>query len=335
MNHFANMPKFVHISDVTVRDGFQNEEHFIPTAAKKYVLDSLIDAGVKRIEVTNFGNPKRMPQLRDAHELMKGVQRLPDIEYTVVTMSERAVKDALKAKEEGYGPDRISVTISTSEAHNLVNAGRTIPEHWANIEKWLQWSKDAGIKFSVSISTIWGCPIVGPVPMEWAVDFSERLVKMGVDDVVHADHDGQAPPNLVYEYFSKVLDADPNPERHGAHFHVTRGWGLANVIAAMQAGIYCFDTTMGGLGGQPANFVDGVPVTGTGKYYHDAPGRTGLVCTEDMVVMLDGMGIETGIDVDRILTLGKMVERIIGRQLRAESVTSGKLPKAYAGTQLE
>jgi hydroxymethylglutaryl-CoA lyase len=330
MNAFANLPKFVHVSDVTVRDGFQNEEKFIPTAAKMYVLNSLVDAGFKRIEATNYGNPKRMPQLKDAHDLMKNVKREPGVEYTVVTMSERAVVDAIKDKEAGFGPDRISVTISTSEAHNLVNAGRTLVEHWANIEKWNQMARDAGIKFSVTISTIWGCPIAGPVPMKWAVDFTDRLLKMGVDDICHADHDGQASPDKIYSYFSRVLDMDPNPDRHIAHFHVTRGWGLANVLAAMQAGINGFDSTLGGLGGQPANFLDGVPVMGTGQYYHDDPGRTGLVCTEDLLVMLDGMGIETGIDVDKVLILGKTVEKIVGRQLRAESVTGGRLPKTHA-----
>jgi len=328
MNPFANLPKFVHVSDITVRDGYQNEEKFIPTEAKMYVLDALVDAGFKKIEVTNYGNPKRMPQLKDAHELMKRVKRLPDVEYTVNTMSERAVRDAVKDKEAGFGPDRIIVTISTSEAHNLVNAGRTLAEHWANIERWLQMAKDAGIKFAATVSTIWGCPIKGPVPMEWAVEFTDRLLKMGVDDVCHADHDGQATPDKIYDYFSKVLDMDPHPDRHSAHFHVTRGWGLANVLAAMQAGICTFESTLGGIGGQPANFVDGVPVLGTGEYYHHNPGRSGLICTEDLVVMLDGMGIETGIDVDKVLRLGAIHEKILGRQLRAESITGGKIPKA-------
>lgn len=326
-NFFSNLPKFVSIVDVTSRDGFQHEEKFIPTDAKLWVIDQLIDAGFKKIEISNFGNPKRMPQFRDAHEVMKRLKRLPGVEYTVVTMTERAVLDALADAAAGYGPHRISVTISTSEPHNLVNAGKPVAEHWQAIEKWMGLAQPAGIHYSVTISTIWGCPIAGPVPMEWAVDFSERLLAMGVHDVCHADHDGQASPDKVYDYFSRVLDRDPHPERHYAHFHVTRGWGLANVLAAMQAGIVNFDTTLGGIGGQPANFIDGVPVAGTGKYYYSDPSRTGLVSTEDLAVMLDGMGIETGIDIDKLLNLGAMVERIVGRQLRSESVTSGRLPK--------
>ncbi len=325
-NAFSNIPKFVYVSDVTTRDGYQNEEHYIQPDAKIYVLDKLVDAGFKRIEVTNYGNPKRMPQLRDAHELMQRVKRVDGVEYTVVTMTERAVTDAIKDKEAGFGPDRISFTISTSEKHNKVNAGKLHEETWPALEKWCQMSKDAGIKFSVTVSTIWGCPFLGKMDPKIAVDFTKRLLDMGVDDVCHADHDGQGTPDKIYDYFSQVLDADPHPERHTAHFHVTRGWGLANVLAAMQAGICAFDSTLGGLGGQPANFLDGVPVLGTGAYYHDDPGRTGLVCTEDLVVMLDGMGIETGIDVEKLLNLGRVNEKIVGRQLRSESVTGGRLP---------
>ncbi|MDH7478811.1 MAG: pyruvate carboxyltransferase [Syntrophomonadaceae bacterium] len=327
MNFFQNMPKFVTVSDITTRDGYQHEEKFIPTDAKLYILNKLVECGFKKIEVTNFGNPKRMPQFRDAHELMKRLQRLPDVEYSVNTMTERAILDAIEDTRQGFGPHRVVVTISTSEPHNKVNSGKSVAEHWKQIEKWLDLTHQAGIKFSVTISTIWGCPIAGPVPMDWAVDFAERLVKMGVDDVGHADHDGQASPDKAYEYFSRVLDRDPHPHRHAAHFHVTRGWGLANVLSAMQAGIVVFESTLGGIGGQPANFIDGVPVAGTGKYYYSDPSRTGLIATEDLVCMLDGMGIETGIDVDKLLQLGAVNERIVGRQLRAETVTSGRLPR--------
>lgn len=128
-----------------------------------------------------------------------------------------------------------------------------------------------------------------------------------------------------------IMDTMPDPSRHVAHFHVTRGWGLANVLAALQAGITHFESTLGGIGGQPANFVDGVPVAGTGKYYYEDPTITGLVCTEDMVVMMDEMGIDTGLDVDRVLETGRMVERIVGRRLRSECAHSGRIPKSLTG----
>ena len=124
-----------------------------------------------------------------------------------------------------------------------------------------------------------------------------------------------------------VLDDVPDPSKHVAHFHVTRGWGLANVLAALQAGITHFESTLGGIGGQPANFVDGIPVTGTGEYYYQDPGIVGLVSTEDMVVMMDEMGIDTGVDVDSVLRIGRMLEKIVGRRLRSESVHSGRIQK--------
>ncbi|MEJ2068486.1 MAG: pyruvate carboxyltransferase, partial [Deltaproteobacteria bacterium] len=153
-------------------------------------------------------------------------------------------------------------------------------------------------------------------------------LSIGADDIEHADHDGSAPPHQVYRYFSMVLDELPNTDLHIGHFHVTRGWGLANVLAALQAGIDIFEGTIGGSGGQPANFLDRVPVPGTGSYYYKDPNVVGLVTFEDMCVMLDEMGIDLdGIDVDRILELGTMMEKTIGRRLRSESILNGRIPK--------
>jgi len=128
-----------------------------------------------------------------------------------------------------------------------------------------------------------------------------------------------------------LLDAIPRPEKQIVHFHTTRGWGLANVLAALQAGMTNYESTMGGIGGQPANFVDGVPVAGTGAYYYRDPNIVGLNSTEDMVVMMDEMGIDTGLDVDKVLEIGKMVEKIVGRPLRSESIRSGRIPKSMTG----
>jgi hydroxymethylglutaryl-CoA lyase len=167
--------------------------------------------------------------------------------------------------------------------------------------------------------------------METAIEFTKRWLDIGANDVEHADHDGSASPDRVYRYFSMLLDNIPDPQKHIVHFHTTRGWGLANVLAALQAGIANYESSMGGIGGQPANFVDGVPVAGTGAYYYKDPGITGLVPTEDMVVMMDEMGIETNLDIDRILETGKMVERIVGRKLRSEAIRTGRIPKELTG----
>jgi len=331
-------PKKVVLGDITVRDGFQHEEKFIPTDAKLWVAEELILAGFKRIELTNFGNPKRMPQFKDADELLKKLRDskkikhlIDQVEITAITIRERAIERAIRAQQEGYGPDRVLVMASTSESHQKVNSGIGIAEYFKMCEEWFPKIKNAGMKVCGTVSTIWGCPIEGPTDMRKAVEFTKRWLAMGADDVEHADHDGSAPPNKVYEYFSMVLDEIPDPTKHVAHFHVTRGWGLANVLAALLAGITHYEGTLGGIGGQPANFVDGVPVSGTGEYYYKDPSITGLVSTEDMVVMMDEMGIDTGVDVDHVLKIGQVVERIIGRRLRSECVHTGRIPKTMIG----
>ncbi len=331
-------PKKVVLGDITVRDGFQHEEKFIPTDAKVWVAEQLVLAGFKRIEVTNFGSPKGMPQFKDADEVMKKLraskkvgQLMKDVEITAITIRERAADRAIQARQEGYGPDRVLFMVSTSESHHRVNSGLSLADYWKMCEKYIPMVHEAGMKVCGTVSTIWGCPIEGPTELKKAVEFTQRWLDIGADDVEHADHDGSASPNKVYEYFSMILDAIPDPAKHLAHFHVTRGWGLANVLAALMAGITHFESTLGGIGGQPANFVDGVPVAGTGEYYYQDPSITGLVATEDLVVMMDEMGIDTGVDVDQVLKIGRMVERIVGRRLRSECVHSGRIPKTLTG----
>ena len=329
-----NYPKKVVIGDITVRDGFQHEEHFIPTEAKVWMLEEMILAGVKHLEVTNFGNPKGMPQFKDADDVFKKIRnskkvknQLDDVILTAVTIRERAIMRAIEAKKEGYGPDRILLMVSTSESHQYKNSGLNLKDYWAMSEEWIKKAKDAGIKVNGTVSTIWGCPIEGPTDMKDAIKFTNRWFDIGADDVEHADHDGSASPDRVFDYYSQMLQSVKNPSKQIAHFHTTRGWGLANVLAALQAGVTNFESTMGGIGGQPANFVDGVPVSGTGEYYYNDPNIVGLVSTEDMVVMMDEMGIDTGLDVDKIIEIGKMTERILGRTLRSESIKSGRIPK--------
>jgi hydroxymethylglutaryl-CoA lyase len=330
-------PKKVRLGDITVRDGFQHEEIWIPTEAKLFYAEELILCGFKRVEVTNFGPPAYMPQFKDADDLMKGLRgskRLAragvnwdDIELTAITIRERAVDRAIEAKKEGWGPDRILMMVSTDEEHHFANSGTTLPDYWKEAERCIKKASDVGIKMNGCVSTIWGSPISGPTKFEDALEFTKRWLDIGAADIEHADHDGSAPPDQVYRYFSMILDEIPNTDLHIAHFHVTRGWGPANVLAALQAGIDIFEGTIGGLGGQPANFLDRVPVMGTGAYYYKDPNIVGLSTMEDMVVMMDEMGIETGIDVDRLLELGTMMEKTVGRRLRSEAVLNGRIPK--------
>lgn len=332
-----NFSKKVQIGDITVRDGFQHEEIWIPTEAKLFYLEELILCGVKHMEVTNLGNPRSMPQFKDAEELFKRLRaskklsragiNWSDITLTAITIREKAVDRAIAGKKEGWGPDRILMMVSTDEEHHFANSGTTLPAYWAEAKRCIEKAADVGIKMNGTVSTIWGSPISGPTRMEDAVEFSKRWLDIGAADIEHADHDGSAPPDQVYKYYSMVLDEMPDKKLHVAHFHVTRGWGLANVLAALQAGIEIFEATLGGLGGQPANFLDRVPVAGTGAYYYRDPNVVGLQCIEDMVVMMDEMGIDTGIDVDRLLDLGNMMEKTIGRRLRSESILNRRIPK--------
>jgi hydroxymethylglutaryl-CoA lyase len=279
-----------------------------------------------------------MPQFKDADVLLKSIRKSKKVEHlidsvsiTAITIREKAIERAILAKKEGWGPNRILLMVSTSESHHRKNSGISLADYWKMAEKWIPLAKDAGLKVNGTVSTIWGCPIEGPTEMKKAVDFAKRWFEIGANDVEHADHDGSASPDRVYKYYSMLLEAIPRPEKQIVHFHTTRGWGLANVLAALQAGMVNYESTMGGIGGQPANFVSGVPVSGTGSYYYKDPNITGLVSTEDMVVMMDEMGIDTGLDVDKVLETGTMVERIVGRRLRSEAIRNGRIPKELTG----
>jgi hydroxymethylglutaryl-CoA lyase len=337
-DHQWLLPKRVQIGDITVRDGFQHEEIWVPTEAKLFYLEELILCGIKHLEVTNLGNPAAMPQFKDADELLKRLRNSKklskaginwnDVTLTAVTIRERAVDRAIAARKEGWGPDRVLMMVSTDEEHHFANSGTTLPVYWEEAKRCIEKAKEVDIKMNGTVSTIWGSPISGPTKLEEAVEFTKRWLEIGAADIEHADHDGSAPPDQVYKYYSMVLDAVPDKKLHLAHFHVTRGWGTANVLAALLAGIEVFEATLGGLGGQPANFMDRVPVSGTGAYYYRDPNVVGLQCIEDMVVMMDEMGIETGIDVDRLLDLGTMMEKTIGRRLRSESILNRRIPKS-------
>ena len=333
-----NYPKKVTIGDITVRDGFQHEEKYIPTEAKLWVAEQLILSGFKHLEITNFGNPKGMPQFKDSDDLMKAIHNskkvkdmLDDVSLTCVTIRERAIERAIQAKKEGWGPDRILLMVSTSESHHRTNSGLSLKDYWKMSEEWIKKARDVGIKVNGTVSTIWGCPIEGPTEMSKAIDFTKRWFDIGANDVEHADHDGSASPDRVYKYYSMLMNHFKDPSKHIVHFHTTRGWGLANVLAALQAGMTNYEATLGGIGGQPANFVSGVPVSGTGAYYYKDPNIVGLNSIEDMIVMMDEMGIDTQLDIDKVLETGKMVERIVGRTLRSESIKNGRIPKNLSG----
>jgi hydroxymethylglutaryl-CoA lyase len=337
---FPRMPKKVTIGDITVRDGFQHLEKFISTRAKLFYLQELIFAGCRNIEVTNLGNPYLMPQFSDAEELFNHLRsdrfkqrcarkriNYDDIELTAITIRESAVDRAIRLKQEGAGPDRVLMMVSTEEEHHFANSGTTLPDYWKEAERCIQKCHDAGIKMCGTVSTIWGSPIGGATRLEDAVEFTKRWLEIGADDIEHADHDGSASAPEVYRYFSMILDEIPDTRLHIAHFHETKRVASASVLAALQAGIAYFEATLGGMGGQPANFLDDTPVPGTGEYYYDDPRYVGLTCLEDLLVQIDEMGIAHGYDVDRILWLGRQMERTVGQRLRSEAAVNGRTLK--------
>lgn len=337
---FSRMPRKVTIGDITVRDGFQHLEKFVSTRAKIFYLEELIFAGCRNIEVTNLGNPYLMPQFEDAELLFKHLRsdrfksrcarkgvNYDDLVLTAITIREPAVDRAIRMREQGFGPDRVLMMVSTEEEHHYANSGCTLPEYWAESERCICKCHAAGIRMCGTVSTIWGSPIGGATLLEDAVEFTRRWLSIGADDIEHADHDGSASAPQVYRYFAMILDAIPDTRLHIAHFHETKRVASASVLAALQAGICYFEATLGGLGGQPANFLDDCPVPGTGAYYYDDPRYVGLVCLEDLLVQIDEMDIEHGYDVDRILRLGRQLEKTVGYRLRSEAVVNGRTLK--------
>ncbi len=332
----SKLPEKVSVSDITVRDGFQSEEHVIPAEAKLFIIEQLIDAGLREMEVTAFAPPRFQPQFRDCEEVLKGLPDRKDVTYSCVTTGKKATQRALDARRKGYRVDRILLGIlPASERMNKTVLGMDYEETWRWIEETVREAHDLGTKVNVFLTGIFSPPDPGEGDsnlMDRALQFTERLLDMGVDDIEHPDHLGEANPRQVCEYFERVFERFPDPKLHVFHVHDARGMGLACYFAAMIKGVTRFETTMGGLGGWPANFVDGVPVRGV-KGLAEAARRPGLVSTEDFLVMLDAMEIETGIDVDKILELGRTVERIVGRPLwsfclgTGERPGSGRVPK--------
>jgi hydroxymethylglutaryl-CoA lyase len=183
------------------------------------------------------------------------------------------------------------------------------------------------MKMCGTVSTIWGSPIAGATDLKDAVEFTKRWLEIGAHDIEHADHDGSASAPDVYRYYAMILDEIPDTSLHIAHFHETKRVASASILATLQAGITQLEATLGGMGGQPANFLDDCPVKGTGEYYYEDPRYVGLVTLEDTVVQIDEMGIEHGYDVDRILWLGKKMEQTVGHRLRSEAVINGRTLK--------
>lgn len=321
--------KRVEIVDSTLRDGLQHEEHYISLEDRAHLLELLIASGVRRLEVASISHPLYVPQFREVDRFLTDyLPKIPgihDVEITVLALGSKAVQRLLKLLDSGVKVDRVLAgQIATSEAYAKKNLNRSREELLTEAEKNAHLLHQAGVRtVCASVGTIFGCPIQGRVPLETAYEFTDRLFDMGFDEIEHADPSGSATPNRIQEYFSSVMARWPDPSRHLFHIHDIRGAGLLGYFVAMSEGIIKFECTLGGIGGQPANLLDGVPVKGTGSYYFRS-GRTGLVSEEDFVSLLEDTGIKTGITPSALLAAGLEAEHILGRELDSSVVASGR-----------
>lgn len=298
----SDLPSSVRIREVGPRDGFQNEPETIPTEDKVRLIDLLSDTGLKRIEVTSFVRPDVIPQLSDAAEVLAAVQRPEGVAFSVLIPNERGLDRALEMRERF---DEVSVFLSASETHNQRNVNRSIEESLRGLEPTLVRAGEAGLRREGVIATSFGCPYEGEVPPQRVFEIAERLAAAGCEEVGFGDTTGMANPRQVHEFFAAARERLAGVELT-AHFHNTRGQGLANVLAALEEGVESFESSFGELGGCP------VP-----------PGSTGNVSTEDVVSMLEEMGVATGVDLPRLIEASRAAQEVLGRPLGAHVLRAG------------
>jgi hydroxymethylglutaryl-CoA lyase len=295
----------VTLCECFARDGLQHEPAFVATDAKRALIERFAALGFRRIEATSYANPKRVPQFADASELLRALPRRAGVHYKATCANPKAVARALADLDAGFGVNEISLLVSATEAHTQKNLNRTRAEQWLNVEEMV---KLAAGRFRLvgTVSVAFGCPFEGKVdPGVVAADVA-RFASLGVAHVALGDTTGLATPTTVKDMVRRM----PAGALLIAHFHDTRGTGLANYVAAYEAGVRFFDASFGGVGGHPAKV----------KY---GGGHTGNVCTEDLVSLFEAMGIATGIDLDRLVDTARYCEEVLGRELHGRVTRSG------------
>jgi hydroxymethylglutaryl-CoA lyase len=300
------VPRHVTICEVGTRDGFQIEPDFVPTDSKIEVVNALAAAGLPRIEVTSFVHPKVVPALRDAEAVMARITRRPGTVYAALVPNEKGAVRAVAA-----GVDEMHTVVSASESHNLANVNMTVAESLDRLREVMRVAERAGIGVTAGVSTSFGCPFEGPVPVGQVERIVARLVDMGARGIGLADTTGVANPLQVTRVLERLMPKFPTVE-WGLHTHDTRAMAIPNILAAMECGVTHFDASIGGLGGCPF-----------------APGASGNVCTEDLVHCLHAMEIETGVDLDRLIAVSKRVQEIVGRALPGQIVKAGPSTRRY------
>jgi hydroxymethylglutaryl-CoA lyase len=288
-------------NDVVARDGFQIEPNFIPTDDKVALIDALSQCGFAKIEVTSFTSPKAIPMLRDAEEVMRRIQRVQGVEYTVLVPNLRGAERAFESRA-----DEFNLVMSTSETHNRANLRMDREKSVAALTEVIRFV-DGRTPINVSLSTAFGCPMEGDVPQSVVEQYVQRFADLGVRGISICDTTGMAHPAQVSKMAEDLLRKFDSVELT-FHFHNTRGMGLANILTAVQSGITRFDGSLGGLGGCPY-----------------APGASGNISSEDAIHMLDAMGYETGIDLNALLAIAKQLPQIVGHGVPGQVLKAGRI----------
>lgn len=301
MERDMQLPKKVRVMEVGPRDGFQMEHQWIPTEKKIEVVNALSRAGIPAIQVTSMVHPKAVPNLADAEEVMARIDRVPGVKYEVLVPNLKGMQRAL-----GAIPDSVHLMMSVTESHNRANANRSIEESLREFEQLIPLAKAAGIEVEGGLACVFGCPFEGEVPWEQLERVVKRYIEVGVIGISLGDTSGVGNPRQVYEICARLLDRFPETD-WDLHCHNTRDMALANILAAMQAGVTRFDAAVGGMGGCPY-----------------APGATGNIATEDLINMLDEMGIETGVSLDGVIAVAKMLQPLVPHELDSSIVKAGK-----------
>jgi len=297
------LPDSVRIREVGPRDGFQNEPEVIATADKVRLIDRLARTGIKRMEATSFVRPDVIPQLADAREVLQEIDPPDDVAISVLIPNERGLDNALELRDRFQ---EINVFLSASETHNRNNVNRSIEESLSGLETVLGRAREAGLRCEGVISVSFGCPYEGDVPQERVLGIARRLRDAGAEEIGFGDTTGMANPRQVRGFFTAAREQLGADVELTAHFHNTRGQGLANVLAALEAGCESFESSFGELGGCP------VPA-----------GATGNIATEDLVSMLHEMGVQTGIDLEALLGATRDVAAVLGRPLGSHTLIAG------------
>ena len=304
---FASNVTRMYINEVAVRDGFQSEPLFVPTDDKIAIVNALSKTGLAKIEVTSFVSPKAIPNLRDAEEVMQRIEREPGVVYVALVPNERGCERAIACKV-----DEINLVMSIGERHNLANMRMTCEQSLAQVRRVMDLVQGTGVRVNGSIATAFGCPFEGDLPADRVLWAAGEYLGMGMRSVTLADTTGMAHPRQVNDVASRVLAAHPGVEVT-LHFHNTRGMGLANVIAGVEAGVTSYDASLGGIGGCPY-----------------APGASGNICTEDLVHMLESSGFDTGVDLDKLLAVARGLPQLLQHDVPSQVLKAGKRTDLHA-----